>query len=83
MFRRFKEKKLQDLGFRERTVNPEFDAKVERFTKTDAALTKVHKAAIEYAKALQALSSIGREFADSLNEFYTMSMSDTSQGAGR
>jgi hypothetical protein len=29
MFRRFKEKKLQDLGFRERTVNPEFDAKVD------------------------------------------------------
>ena len=72
MFRRFKERKLQDLGLRERTVNPEFDAKVNRFNKTDAALAKVHQAATAYANALSTLGRLGKELTGALMEYYAL-----------
>ena len=72
MFRRFKERKLQDLGLRERTVNPEFDAKVNRFNKTDAALGKVHRAATAYANALSTLGRLGKELTGALMEYYAL-----------
>jgi hypothetical protein len=41
MFRRFKQGVLQDLGIREKSVDPEFDARLAAFDSMDPMLSKV------------------------------------------